>query len=203
MRNHSYLRKAAFCCMLMLLGACATKPAPSTVIHTLHDTSDVGVPFANVLVISVAGDYESRELLERQIVAGIADRTSKASAYYTVIGRRPLFTRTAMETAISARNFDAVLFIRQKGQEREDLAPGRPIASALDLFNYDYPELNGASSIEQAAAITFVTELYSVVARKKIWSIDSLSFDKISATDLINEQAVVIAKEVVKSRLLQ
>jgi len=189
--------------MLMLLGACAIKPVPSTVIHTLHDTSVAGVPFANILVVSVAGDYESRALLERLIVAGIADRTRKASAYYTVIGRRPQFTRTAMETAISARNFDAVLFVRQKGQEREDLAPGRPVASALDLFNYDYPELNGATSIEQATAITFVTELYSVVARKKMWSIDSLSFDKASATDLINEQAAVITEEVVMGQLLQ
>ena len=187
---------------MVLLTACVTAPIPSTIIQTLHDTSISRAPFAKVLVISVAGDFESRSLFERQVVAHLAAAAGQASAFFTVIGRRPQFTRTAMETAINARRFDSVLFVREKGQEREDFAPGRPVGAALDLFNYDYPELNGAASIEQAATITFVTELYSVAERKKIWSIDSLSFDNATATDLVNEQAAMIAQEIIKDGLL-
>ena len=150
MQDFQHLRQTIICLILVLLTACATAPIPSTIIQTLHDTSI------------------SRALFERQIVAHLADATGNASAYFTVIGRRPLFTRTAMETPINSRNFDAVLFVREKGQEREGFAPGLPVASGFDLFNYDYPELNDGISIEQAATITFVTELYSVAERKKI-----------------------------------
>jgi hypothetical protein len=201
-QDFQHLRQTIICLILVLLTACATAPIPSTIIQTLHDTSISRAPFANVLIIGVAGDFESRALFERQIVAHLADATGNASAYFTVIGRRPLFTRTAMETPINSRNFDAVLFVREKGQEREGFAPGLPVASGFDLFNYDYPELNGGISIEQAATITFVTELYSVAERKKIWSIDSLSFDNTTATELVNEQTAMIAQEIIKDGLL-
>ena len=202
MRKIQHLKSKVFCLALLLMTACATAPIPSTVIQTLHDTSASRAPFTNVLVISVAGDYESRALLERQFVSHLAESVGQASPYFTVIGRRPQFTRTAMETAISSRNFDSILFVREKEQEREELAPGRPVGSAFDLFGFDYPELNGGASIEQAAAITFVTELYSVAERKKVWSIDSLSFDKMTATELINEQAAMIAQKFLQDGLL-
>jgi len=201
-QNFQRLRQTVICLISVLLTSCATAPIPSTIIQTLHDTSITRAPFTNVLVISVAGDFESRSLFERQVVAHLAAADGQASAYFTVIGRRPQFTRTVMETAINARSFDSILFVRQKGQEREDLAPGRPVGAALDLFNYDYPELNGGASIEQAAAITFVTELYSVAERQKIWSIDSLSFDKATAVDLINEQAAMISQAIIKDDLI-
>ncbi|MGI9308504.1 MAG: hypothetical protein ACR2P6_04520 [Gammaproteobacteria bacterium] len=156
----------------------------------------------NMLVISVAGDFQSRTLFERQFVAAMADRQGKATAYHTVIGRRPYLTRTALDTAILARGFDVVLLVREKGQEREELAPGRPVGRAFDLFGYDYAELNSGDSIEQSAAITFIAELYSVAERKKIWSIESLSFDKTSATDLISEQTDTISQQITKDRLL-
>ncbi len=120
------------------------------------------------MVLSIAGNFESRSLFERQVVAHLAYTAGQASAYFTVIGRRPQLTRTAMETTINSRSFDSVLFVRKKGQKRQDFAHGRPVDSAFDLFNYDYPELNGGASIEQAVTITFVTESYSVAERKKI-----------------------------------
>ncbi len=159
--------------------------------------------FSNMLVIGVAGDFQSRALFERQFVAAMADRQGKATAFHTVIGRRPYLTRIALDTAIRARGFDAVLLVREKGQDREELVPGRPVGRAFDLFGYDYAELNSGDSIEQSAAITFITELYSVAQRKKIWSIESLSFDKTSATDLINEQAAMISQQIISDRLLR
>jgi len=155
-----------------------------------------------MLVISVAGDFQSRSLFERQVASAMADRQGKATAYYTVIGRRPYLTRNALDAAIKSRRFDAILLVREKGQEREELAPGRPVGRAFDLFGYDYAELNSGNSIEQSAAITFIAELYSAAERKKIWSIESLSFDKTSATDLINEQAATIARQIIEDRLL-
>jgi hypothetical protein len=158
--------------------------------------------FSNMLVISVAGDYESRALFERSIVSEFAASQGQTSAYFTVVGRQPQLDRNSLETAILSRKFDAVLLTRLKGQEQAELVANRPVGQLFDLFGYDYAELNTPARIEQAPAITFVTELYSTADRKKIWSIESLSFDKATATDLINEQAATIADQLRKDDLL-
>lgn len=205
METNVRLNVIMLCAAALIFTACASSApgSSSTIIRTMPPVSAEYRDASNMLVISVAGDFQSRSLFERQFVAAMADREGKATAYHSVIGRRPFLTRTALDTAILARGFDTVLLVREKGQEREALAPGRPVGPAFDLFGYDYPELNSGQSIEQSAAITFITELYSVAQRRKIWSIESLSFDKNSATDLINEQAATISQQIIKDRLLR
>jgi len=159
--------------------------------------------FNNLLIVSVAGDFDSRALLEQQLAVTVSDDESSATAYYTVVGRQPQLTRTALSNAILSRRFDAVLFTRLKGQEQNDLEQERPVGPAFDLFDYDYAELNIPVSIDQAQAITFVTELYSTADQEKVWSIDSLSIDKTSAADLINDQAAMIAGQIIHDNLLR
>jgi len=191
-------------CAALLLSACATTtPSSSTIIRTMPPVSAEYRDFSNMLVVSVAGDFQSRRMFERNFVTAAAELEGKATGYHTVIGRRPYLTRDALDAAIKSRGFDSVLVVREKGQEREELAPGRPVGRGFDLFGYDYDELNSGDSIEQSAAITFIAELYSVAEERKIWSIESLSFDKATATDLIDEQAATISQQVIKDRLLR
>lgn len=186
----------------LVLAACASRPSQSTVIRTLSDLPPRHAGFNNMLIISVAGDYESRALFESSLAADFADNQGQATAYFTVVGRRPQLTRPALETIILSRAFDSILLTRQKGQDQPDLVANRPVGQAFDLFGYDYEELNNVASIEQATAITLVTELYSTADNRKIWAIDTLSFDKASVTELINEQVSTIAAELRKDRIL-
>jgi hypothetical protein len=125
-----------------------------------------------------------------------------ASPYYTIIGRNPQVTRAYIDDAIAVRGFDAVLLVRQQGQEQESVAPGRPIGASLDLFNHDYPEFNRDLQIRQAQAITFVTEVYSAAERRKVWAINTLSVDKNSIDDLLAEQVFTIAEKLDEDGLL-
>jgi len=186
----------------LFLAACASAPSQSTIIRTLFDLPDDHTGFGNILIISVAGDYESRALLETRLAAAFYEDQVQATASFTVLGRQTPLTRSRLETAILSRSYDSVLLVRQKSQERADLVANRPVGQAFDLFGYDYAELNYAESIQQASAITFVSEIYSTVNNKKVWSVDSLSFDKETATDLIEEQAATIAAQIRKDRIL-
>jgi hypothetical protein len=119
-----------------------------------------------------------------------------------VLGRNPQLTRTNLDNAIRSRGLDAVIFTRIKGQEKEELAPLRPVGANFDLFGYDYEELNRDLALQQSQAITFVTEIYSTASRRKIWAIESLSFNKETAAELVNEQAAMIAAQIKKDKLL-
>ena len=183
------------------LAACASAP-PSTVIRTVYSPDPDMTGFSNILVVSVTGTYQSRGQFERELVMAMSSSEVTAAAYYTVIGRNPQLTRSNLHNAIRNRDFDAVIFTRLKGQEQQDLAPLRPIGSSLDLFGYDYDELNRDVSIQQSQAITFITEVYSTATQRKIWAIESLSFNKATAAELISEQAAMISAQVKQDKLL-
>lgn len=183
------------------LAACASAP-PSTVFRTVYSPDPDMSGFSNILVVSVTGTYQSRAQFERELVMAMSSSEVAAAAYYTVLGRNPQLTRSNLHNAIRNREFDAVIFTRLKGQEQQDLAPLRPIGSSLDLFGYDYDELNRDVSIQQSQAITFITEVYSTATQRKIWAIESLSFDKATAAELISEQAVMISAQIKKDKLL-
>jgi hypothetical protein len=192
--------RLALLVLVSLLIGCASAPEPTTVIRTRYNPAVEG--FNNFLVISVTGDYATRALVERDIVSAISSDDVTASAWYTVIGRRPQVNRSLMEDSIRSRGFDAVLFIREKGQEQEELAPLRPVGAAFDLFGYDYEELNRDIQIEQSRAITFVIELYDAIAQQKVWAIEALSVQKQTLQDLIDEQVVTIALQLQEDELL-
>lgn len=187
--------------IFMALGGCATSAGPATVIRTLHKPNQPG--FHNILVVSVAGEFASRASFEQQLASAIAASKASASPYYTIVGRKPPLTRGYLDDAIRVRQFDAVIFTRIKGQEQEELSRTRPVGAAFDLFGYDYDELNRDVAIGETQSITFVSELYATATREKVWSIDTLSVDKSSVSDLIAEQALTIADQLKADRLLE
>ena len=190
----------AFLLLTLLVGGCASSPEPTTVIRLRYNPGIEG--FNDFLVISAAGDYATRAAVERDLAAAMSDGAVEASPWYTVVGRRPQITRSLMVDSIRSRGFDAVLFVRRKGQEQEELAPLRPVGAAFDLFNYDYDELNRDVQIQQSRAITFVAELYNTATREKVWSIEALSVRKDTLQELIDEQVVTIESQLREDGLL-
>ena len=193
-------RIAILTLLMSVLTACATTVEPATVIRTLYNPEQPG--FARFLVISVAGDYATRASLERQLAAAMTNSRSTASPYYTIIGRNPQVTRAFINDAIVVRGFDAVMLVRQQGQEQESVAPGRPIGNSLDLFRYDYPEFNRDLQIREAQAITFVTEVYDASSQLKVWGINTLSTNVENIDDLLTEQVFTIAQKLDEDGLL-
>lgn len=181
--------------------ACASAP-PSTVIRTVYSPDTNVTEFSNILIISVTGTFQSRAQFERELVMAMSSSEVTAAAFYTVLGRNPQLTRSNLHNAIRNRGFDAVIFTRQKGQEQQELAPHRPVGVNLDLFGYDYDELNRDFGLQQAQAVTFITEVYSTATQRKVWAIESLSFDKATATELISEQSAMIAAQIKNDKLL-
>lgn len=189
-----------FLTIAMLLGACASTPDPASVIRTTFNPGIDG--FRNILIISVAGDYPTRATFERELAAAITRGDVTGNPYYTVVGRRPQLSRALISDAIRNREFDAVIFARQKGQEQEELAPTRPVGPAFDLFGYDYDELNRDVGIPESRAHTFVIELYNTATQKKVWAIDALSVRKQNAEELIAEQVLTVATQLREDELL-
>ncbi len=183
-----------------LLSACATQTAQ--IIRTLLDPTVGDYGFSNVLVICVAGDYTERTRFEQHLTAALTTDRTTASPYFAVVGRNPQVTRNTINNAIRSRQFDGVLFVRLQGQDIPAAAPGRPTGRNFQLFLYDYEEFNRPARMSLSSTVTLVSEFYATAGGKKLWSIESLSFDHDSADEVIELQVNSIAAQIRKDRLV-
>ena len=192
----------------LVVSACG---APSTkVTRTLYDKEYKGTRFSNVLVIAVADNYDARAQFERTVSSGIRATGAQATPYYTVIGHNPPVTVNDITNAVRSRKFDAVLFTRVSGstesiEVKEGAASGKSTViggSVIDVFRYDYEEYQEPENVRIGAEVALVTELYAAQDQKKIWVIESSSFDRTSIQQIIDNAAEAIVKKLRSDRLV-
>jgi hypothetical protein len=186
----------------MLASGCGSTAARTTVVKTVQGVSSAA-PFTNVLVISVAGERASRAQFETEAVAALSRGNTLATAYFAVAGRQAQYARSTLDNAIRVREFDAVLMVREQGQDQPGLVPNRPTGRQFDLFQYDYEEFNQLTAIDPDSTVSFIAEVYDTVAAKKVWAIDSLIFETESTASAVSEQVAIITAEMRKDRLVR
>lgn len=191
----------------LMLAACA---APVTVVKTFDDPAYTASQFRNVLVIGVAGSYESRARFERLLSAKLSDTGITAVAYYSVIGRNQEITKSDVVNAVRSRGFDSVLLTRILSQESLVVEKrGASTAKAtrkdngpVDLFRYDYEVLNNPSTINVESTVVLLTEFYSAADEKRIYAIETTMTDKENVSLLIDETVNAIVAKLQKDQMV-
>jgi hypothetical protein len=188
---------------VLLLIAVSTVAAGCASTSTTSASPNLAkVSYSNFLVIGVAGDYNNRAYFERSVVSGIKAKGSSARAFHVVVpGNKPV-TREAVKKAIESGGFDAVLVSRVLDTDTDldvkDAVTGTKVTrkdgGMLDLFRYDYEDLDEPISLELTTKVNIATELYSTAGEQKVWSIESVS----SATENVGQLIEDAAENVVK-----
>jgi hypothetical protein len=126
-KNHSVL---AICAgLLFLLGACSST---LSTVKTFEDPDYADASFSKILVIGVAGSYESRARWERTMASRISSRGASATAYHAVVGRNQEINRNSVTNAVRANQF-----VRRNGEarrfDRKGIPDGRPAYRSVSL----------------------------------------------------------------------
>ena len=188
--------------VLLLIAVSAVVTGCAATSTTSAGPNLANASYSNFLVIGVAGDYNNRAYFERSVVSGIRAKGSSARAFHVVTpGNKPV-TREAVRDAIESGGFDAVLVSRAIDTDTDldvkSAATGTKVTrkdgGVLNLFRYDYEELDEPMSLELKTKVNIATELYSAASEQKVWSIDSVS----SATENIGQMIEDAAENVVK-----
>lgn len=192
----------------LILSGCGSTTTRVTKI--LHDPDFKKPRYSNILVIAVSDNYDHRAQFERNLVSGIRKTGAEATAYYTVLGHNPEVTSSAIQNAIRARNFDAVLFSRAKGVTEEiNVKDGSASAQAtvvggnlFDLFRYDYEEHVEPENLRLSTSVVLVTQLYAAAELKNIWAIKSSSFDRESVGQIIDSVTAAVVKQLKRDKMI-
>ena len=193
--------------LLFLLAACSST---LRTVKTFEDPEYANASFSNILVIGVAGSYESRARWERTMASRISTQGTSASAYYSVAGREQDINRDTVIDAVRGNGFDAILLTRVQSQA-SDVSVKRGASTVkvsrkndrpVDLFRYDYEILNNPETINVATTVVLSTELFAASDEKRIWAIESTISDKENISYLIEDAIDSVVDALRKDHLI-
>lgn len=192
---------------LLILGACASSLSS---VKTFEDPDYADTTFNSILVIGVAGSYDSRARWERLMASRISARGTPATAYYSVVGRGHEINRDTVVNAVRANDFDAVILTRIQSQESDvNVKRGASTTKVtslndrpVDFFRYDYEILNNPDSINVESTVVLSTEFFAANDEKRIWALESTISDKENVSYLIEDAVNMIVGELSKDHLI-
>ena len=165
---------------IIALGVAACGPSNRT--KSTFDGPDYSGPaFTNVLVIGVAGDYNARAQFERMLATELAANGTSATPYYTLVDMNAPIDRPAVKEQVQAGNFDSVLITQVVNRDVESKVKTgssatkkiRQDGGVVDLFRYDYEELNEPVTLSMDLNVVIEVEMFSVQSQGRVWAIES------------------------------
>lgn len=198
-------------------------PIPNTLIAVLaavtvvagcsSSTGSVAVDanqFRNILVIGVANDYEGRAQFERELVSELKAAGTRATAMYVAAGGNKPIEQQAIEDIVSANGFDAVLISRVVNRDADAEMKTGSVATksvrkggGIDLFRYDYEEINEPMALDVDLSVTITTGLFDAASSQRVWAIESTISDKDYIEQLVAEAADIIVRRLKRDRLIK
>lgn len=163
--------------------------------------------FGNLLVIGIAGTWDSRAQFERGVVSGLRAEGIEARSYIRIAGDPKAPTRDDVLAVIAEYDFDAVLVTRvldTAASATERSATTSPKVTRKDsgfmkLFRYDYEEISDPAGLEVNIEVEFVTELYSAASEEVVWSSQTKAPRSESVAILVDESAKLVVRNVRRS----
>jgi hypothetical protein len=192
---------------VLLIGACATSSS---------STSNESPPavdrpaFKNILVVGVANDYEGRSRFERKLARDLAAAGTAGTALYTVGGGNKPIEREAIENIVKEKGFDAVLISRVLDRDASAAVKAGSSATKavrrddrpINLFRYDYEELNEPAVVDINLGVTMYTELFAAESSQRVWALESTISNQDSMDQLINEAAETIVRRLKRDDMI-
>lgn len=199
--------KFALLSILTILGACASGPSAR---QTYFDDEFEDVAYDNILVIGVAGSYNSRAQFERKVASTLRSEGVSATPYHTVAAGNEPISREAVLDVVKANGYDSVLVTRVLAQEADiSMAGGSTSTKAstvggrpVNFFRYNYEELNEPGSLNIAMTVTLTSELFSAAEEKMIWSIETSNSEAANVGVLIDATAESIVAKLASDGLI-
>ena len=128
------------------------------------------------------------------------------------MGEEQAIDRESVVAAVRASGATAVLVTRVVDIEtKTEVEQGQPQAEArrrsdvplADFFRYDYAESPDAMTVTTVRNVILQTDVYDATSEKKVWSVESTSFDKQTAYGVIDGVAHAISAELERDGLIQ
>jgi len=192
-----------------LVASCSSGPRT---VASADVPSYAGSGVRKILVVGVADNYESRTRFERKLASDLRYAGTQATAYYVLTGGDKPIIREAIEESAIEQGFDAVLISRVTGRDSDAKMKSGPAAAKatrrdaddlLDLFRYDYEELNEPETLDINVNMTIRSELFSLPAGDTLWSVETSLSDVKTLSELIDATSTAVVERLQSDGLIR
>ena len=204
---HRCLVPAALVFALSLV-SCASS---DSIVKVYEDAAFEGGPFNKVLVVGVHEDSNLRRRFENALASEIGEGASDATASLSVMQASSPIDRDSVLAAVREIDADAVMITRVLDVERSvtvdegrstTVAQRRDDIPLADFFRYDYVMYTDPMTVSTVYTVILSTDLYNVSDETRIWSVESSSFEKEDAGDIIESTSRTISMQLRRDGLI-
>lgn len=165
-------------CVLFVLSACATPPKV-TRVQTLSESADA--PYDNILVVCLFESFDTRRILEREIVRQLQAEGIEAVASTSMMNTKTPINRDTFLAMVAEKNSDAVLVtelvsldIKSKMTNRSPQATYniRP-TYYFNVYDVELTEYTEPQGLEMEQDVTLATQIFSVSSKEPVWAIET------------------------------
>ena len=193
----------------LILCACGST---TRTVSTMEAPDYDGPPLQRILVIGRADNYENRTRFERRLASALRQAGTEATAYFVAADGDAPIERDIVERLAREQGYDGVLISRATSRDADaSLKTGSAAAKAtrrdagkpLDLFRYDYEELNEPETLDVRYNVTTQSELFLMPGGDKAWSVDTTLTDVETLVEVINETSDAVVERLQKDGLIE
>jgi hypothetical protein len=182
---------------IALAMGCATTEMTST----WTDPSAKGTTLSKVAVICMTKDADLRRMAEDAAATQLQRKGAQAIAGYQLLGDTDLKDREAVKAKLRAAGVDGVLVIRMTSVNEQVSMVGGPFGTFDGYYDYS-AAVYEPGFVQTDTIVHAVSNLYSLVQNKLIWSGTSKTFDPASATQFMSDVSKAVAQSLQKERLI-
>jgi hypothetical protein len=201
---------AALAATLALSGCASTG---DRVVKVYEDRAAfAAAPYTRILVVGAHAETGTRRTFEDSVVRALASLGAEARSSLAVMDEAANIDRESVVAAARETGADAVLVTRvvdievkseiEQGQTQAELARRNDVPLA-DFFRYEYVESADAMTLTTVRTVILDTDVFDAASEKRVWSVESTSFDKQTAYGVIDGVADAISAELARDGLIQ
>jgi hypothetical protein len=176
-----------------------------------RDPAYSGGTFDRIFVIGIGEDDTRRRFFEDRFVAVLSERGVDAEPSYGSLPDPERIEKDALQDAMQAGGFDAVIVTRLVGQEQEEeFVPPRtytvPTGYRGGYYGYyrnSYEVVHEPGYYKTNTIVRLETNLYEVASASLVWSGQSETLNPDSVADTIDSATAAVARRLAEDGLIR
>ena len=194
----------------ILVAACITPIAQTSVDRVAKAKSVPNAPYSKVLVVGIAAQGTRGREFEEQLVKELGNKKIYAFGYRRAASRADV-KQEVVEELLQAQGADAAIVVsaRLTSVSTEELGERVDVESQIrggglaGFFRYDYEELTKPPESNMLMKLQFVTNLFDVKDDRRVYTLESTTGSAESTSEVIMSEAAEIAARLRKDRLVR
>lgn len=195
---------------VMLVGACITPIAQTSVDRVAKAKSVPNAPYSKVMIVGIAQQGTRGREFEEQLVKELGNNRTYAFGYRRAASRADVKQEVVQEL-LETQGADAVIFVSarlagvstEELEERVDLEAKVRGGGLVNFFRYDYEDLTKPADSTMLMKLQFITNVIDVKDDRKVYMLESTTGSAESTSEVIMSEAAEIAARLRKDKMVR